>query len=180
MLDSFRNNDHPLPDKPPPEPPPEPPPLSDYCLETKEYASYAAAANLSEHLIDRGILSLVENKSHPARKFIVITLVRADLGVARDLSDLLRAQGIRNTIKENKPFYILHTGSYGSQAEAARVLDRIKRLELSAYLEERPASDERVLTYFARIDKTMVPLLEASSDFASLSEEMGFKRNPDC
>lgn len=186
LRDFFRDDRRPLPEEASPDPPPfssrspTRPQTADYCIDIGAYDQLAAARALSASLTEYGISSSIKTKSRPSGPFSVIALVRADLGVAMELSELLSENGIRNSVKENRPLgYLLVSTGYRSEAAATRALNQIKKLGLSAKLDRGKATKN---SYFIHIAKPTVPKLEALPNLAELKSKVGlpFTKHPDC
>jgi len=179
----FRDDQYPLPepeDTPSTPPPPIRPQTADYCINIGDYDSLAAAEALSANLASYQISNSVETKPLHANSFTVIALVRSDLGVAMELSELLLENGIRNSVKENKPLgYTLVTNRYSSEAQAIKILDRIKQLGLSARLTKEKGKATKN-NYFIHLDKSAVPQLERLPNLTELKNQVVFTEIPDC
>ncbi len=179
----FRDDQYPLPEAPPtPAPPPSPKPqLADYCINIGDYASLAAAEELSASLASYQISNSVETKpiqTGPS-SFTIIALVRSDLGVAMELSELLLENGIRNSVKENKPLgYILVTNKYHSEAQANRILDKLKELGFSTRLTTEGKVTKN--NYFIHLNRSAVPQLEKFPNLTELEGQVTFTEVPDC
>lgn len=179
LLGIFRDNQYPLPEDTSPTPSPRPQ-TANYCINIGDYDSLAAAEELSASLASYRISNSVETKPLQVDSFTVITLVRSDLGVAMELSELLLENGIRNSVKENKPIgYTLVTNRYGSEAEATRVLDKIKKLGLSARIAKQKGKATKN-NYFIHLDKSAVPQLERLPNLTELRNQVTFTEIPDC
>lgn len=179
-LDIFRDDIHPLPPEPPSPPPP---PRAAYCIDIGNYTSQSDATNFKDQLLVAGIKSSLQSKDIKTRssQFVVIALVRAELDVAMELSQLLFENGIRNTVKKNDSIgYLLRSNVYRSKKTAQNVLNRIKELGMSAHLEETTKTIQSSKIYFLQVDRATVPQIEELPSNIRHQEGIQFSQNSAC
>lgn len=119
----------------PPQPPSHKPPLIN-CYRLSGYANSQEAltdkAVLRSYGIDTGIFA---GKVTGPFTYRIFVKVRTDLDVAKDLSDILFSEGVRNTIKEDPPLgFLLISSTYTDKKQADSVNAKLKRLGFSSYV----------------------------------------------
>ena len=179
IMDMFRDDVHPLPAEPVEGPTP---PLAAYCIDIGDYVSQQDSTSFQNSLAAQGVKSALKDKDIQADSFryMITALVRADLDIAVEISELLLENGIRNRVEKRGSFYQLRTDSYVNKQRVQEELERIMNLGISSaeIVEIKKPTNRKV--YFLRIAKVRVPLFERISADLSTQKGIEFKQNPDC